>query len=189
MTERDDALKELGRVVTERREDLGMTLESVFDRTKIRLEYLRGIENGDYKNFPELVYIKGFVRTYLKLIDAEDVQEEFMAQLDRAFTHAPKRQSDPRQTKKNITNMMTTIAKRILIIGSLNVSLNSSQNVVGSESGITFEPFFSLDSLTSLSVNPLNFIHNHPPPLFLYQHLYSTHHEPFCFIKPTLIFH
>ncbi len=106
MTERDDALKELGRVVTERREDLGMTLESVFDRTKIRLEYLRGIENGDYKNFPELVYIKGFVRTYLKLIDAEDVQEEFMAQLDRAFTHAPKRQSDPRQPKKNITNIL-----------------------------------------------------------------------------------
>ena len=52
-------------MITERRESLGMTLETVFDRTKIRPEYLRGIEEGDYKNFPEVVYIKGFVRTYL----------------------------------------------------------------------------------------------------------------------------
>lgn len=83
MTERDNALKELGRQITERRESIGMTLETVFDRTKIRPEYLRGIEEGDYTNFPEIVYIKGFVRTYLKLIGAEDMQDEFMTQLDR----------------------------------------------------------------------------------------------------------
>ncbi len=82
MTERDDALKELGRMVTERRESIGMTLETVFDRTKIRPEYLRGIEEGDYKNFPEIVYVKGFVRTYLKLIGAEDLQDDFMADME-----------------------------------------------------------------------------------------------------------
>ncbi|MBQ7193923.1 MAG: DUF4115 domain-containing protein [Synergistaceae bacterium] len=112
MTERDDALKELGRIVTERRENLGMTLETVFDRTKIRPEYLKGIENGDYKNFPEVVYIKGFVRTYLKLIGSEDIQEDFMSQLDRFFNgpHSSqpgmKRQSEARQQKKNINNIL-----------------------------------------------------------------------------------
>lgn len=90
MTERDDALKELGRMAAERRESVGMTLEDVFDRTRIRPEYLKGIEEGDYKNFPEIVYIKGFVRTYLKLIGAEDLQDDFIAQLDR--TQSPKRQ-------------------------------------------------------------------------------------------------
>ncbi len=83
MTERDNALKELGKQASERRESIGMTLETVFDRTKIRPEYLRGIEEGDYTGFPEMVYIKGFIRTYLKLIGAEDLQEEFMTQLDR----------------------------------------------------------------------------------------------------------
>lgn len=106
MTERDDALRDLGRLITERREDLGMTLESVFDRTKIRPEYLKGIENGDYSNFPELVYIKGFVRTYLKLINSEDLQEDFMAQLDRAFTHSSKRPNESRQQKKNANNIL-----------------------------------------------------------------------------------
>lgn len=79
----DNALRELGQVAAERRESIGMTLETVYDRTKIRLEYLRGIEDGDYTNFPEVVYIKGFVRTYLKIIGAEDLQEEFMTQLNK----------------------------------------------------------------------------------------------------------
>ncbi len=112
MTERDDALKELGRMITERRESLGMTLETVFDRTKIRPEYLRGIEAGDYKNFPEVVYIKGFVRTYLKLIGAEDMQEDFMTQLDRALSspqtgHKKQQQPEPRPKKpKNMNSIL-----------------------------------------------------------------------------------
>lgn len=101
MTEREDVLKELGQMAAERRESIGMTLETVFDRTKIRMEYLRGIEAGNYEGFPELVYIKGFIRTYLKLINAEDLLNDFMAQLDR--TDLPKKQ-DSRQNKsvKNI---------------------------------------------------------------------------------------
>ena len=116
MTERDDALKELGQQITERRESIGMTLESVFDRTKIRPEYLRGIESGDYTGFPELVYIKGFIRTYLKLIGAEDLQEEFMNQLDR--TQGTKKQdaresrSDkPGRKKNNILGNGSSIPK------------------------------------------------------------------------------
>ncbi|MBQ6435432.1 MAG: helix-turn-helix domain-containing protein, partial [Synergistaceae bacterium] len=80
MIENTEALVELGQILRERREDAGMTIETVFDRTKIRLEYLQGIENGDYTDFPELVYIKGFIRTYLKLIGAEDIQEVFITQ-------------------------------------------------------------------------------------------------------------
>ena len=113
MTEHDDVLKELGRMITERRESLGMTLETVFDRTKIRPEYLRGIEAGDYKNFPEVVYIKGFVRTYLKLIGAEDMQEDFMNQLDRSLgspqnaqSRGQRKQPEPRPKQKNMNSIL-----------------------------------------------------------------------------------
>lgn len=78
-----DALRELGRMAAERREEANMTLDDIYDRTRIRMEYLRGIEAGDYANFPEVVYTRGFVRTYLKLIGAEDLQEDFLAQLNR----------------------------------------------------------------------------------------------------------
>ena len=89
MTERDDALKELGRIVTERRENAGMTLEAVFDKTRIRPEYLRGIEEGDYTDFPEPVYVKGFIRTYLKVIGAEDLIEDFYARLSHGEHSQP----------------------------------------------------------------------------------------------------
>ena len=89
-------------MAAERREKIGMTLETVFDRTKIRMEYLRGIEAGNYENFPEIVYIKGFIRTYLKLINAEDLQEDFMAQLDRKDT--PKKQEARQQ--KNMKSIL-----------------------------------------------------------------------------------
>lgn len=104
MTEGNSALQELGRLITERRESIGMTLETVFDRTKIRPEYLRGIEEGNYTNFPELVYTKGFVRTYLKLINAEDLQDDFMKQLDRAFIPNSRKQELQRQ--RGINNML-----------------------------------------------------------------------------------
>ena len=81
--DRNDALRELGNMAAERREGANMTLEDVYDRTRIRMEYLRGIEAGNYEGFPEPVYIKGFIRTYLRLIGAEDLQADFMAQLDR----------------------------------------------------------------------------------------------------------
>ena len=105
MTERNDVLKELGQKATERRESIGMTLETVFDRTKIRMEYLRGIESGNYDGFPELVYIKGFIRTYLKLINAEDLQEDFMTQLDRPESLPGQRKQDAHQGK-NIKNIL-----------------------------------------------------------------------------------
>ena len=110
MTERNDALKELGQQITERRESIGMTLETVFDRTKIRPEYLRGIESGDYTGFPEVVYIKGFIRTYLKLIGAEDLQEEFMNRLDK--TQGTKKQ-DIRESRID-----KTVKKKSNILGN-----------------------------------------------------------------------
>lgn len=94
MTERDDALKELGRIVTERRESAGMTLEAVFDKTRIRPEYLRGIEEGDYTDFPEPVYVKGFIRTYMKVIGAEDLIEDFYARLSSG-EHSGAAKKDP----------------------------------------------------------------------------------------------
>ncbi len=108
MTERDDSLKELGRMLKERREGIGMTLETVFDRTKIRPEYLKGIEAGEYKDFPEVVYIKGFVRTYLKLVGAEDMQDEFMIQLDRMQTGgtAGSRKQESHHKPKSMNNIL-----------------------------------------------------------------------------------
>ncbi|MDR1874839.1 MAG: DUF4115 domain-containing protein [Synergistaceae bacterium] len=81
--DRDEALRELGRMARDRRESANCTLEDIFERTRVRIEFLRGIEEGDYQGFPDLVYIKGFVRTYLSVINAEDLKDEFISWLNR----------------------------------------------------------------------------------------------------------
>ena len=103
MADRDEVLRELGQRVTEFREAAGLTLEAVFDRTKIRPEYLKGIEAGDYEGFPETVYIKGFIRTYLKLIGGDELYDDFAACLDSSDVH---RKSDPKPQNKNMKNIL-----------------------------------------------------------------------------------
>ena len=86
-TDRDEALRELGRMVMERREDVGLSLEDIFERTRVRVEFLRGIEQGVYQGFPDVVYIKGFIRTYLGIIGAEELKDEFMSWLNKESPH------------------------------------------------------------------------------------------------------
>jgi len=80
-SDKSEALKELGRMAMEIRENAGLSLEDIFERTKVRMEFLRGIEQGAYQGFPDLVYVRGFVRTYLSAIGAEELKDEFMAWL------------------------------------------------------------------------------------------------------------
>jgi cytoskeletal protein RodZ len=80
---REEALKELGRMAREKREDANLSLEEIYERTRVRLEYLQGIEDGNYRGFPDLVYIRGFVRTYLSVIGAEDLKDEFVSWLNK----------------------------------------------------------------------------------------------------------
>ena len=81
--DQNESLIELGRLAAERREEANLSLQDIYERTKIRIEYLRGIESGNYNGFPEPVYVRGFVRTYLSLINAQDLQDDFIAQLAR----------------------------------------------------------------------------------------------------------
>ncbi|MDR1740856.1 MAG: DUF4115 domain-containing protein [Synergistaceae bacterium] len=86
---REERLKELGRMAMERRESANISLDDIYDKTRLRLEYLRGIEHGNYKGFPDLVYIRGFVRTYLNVIGADDLKADFLEQLGRERDPVP----------------------------------------------------------------------------------------------------
>jgi cytoskeletal protein RodZ len=82
-SDRDEALKELGRMARDRRENANLALEDIFERTRVRIEFLKGIEDGNYLGFPDPVYTRGFVRTYLSVIGAEDLKDEFISWLNR----------------------------------------------------------------------------------------------------------
>ena len=64
----DTDLKSIGDVLRSKREKLSYSLEHVSEITKINLTYLRNIEEGKLDKSTGLIFIKGFIRNYAKLL-------------------------------------------------------------------------------------------------------------------------
>lgn len=64
------------------REESGKDLKEISAILKIRYDYLRAIEEGDFKNLPEEVYIKGYIREYAEFlhIDPESALSAYVQQ-------------------------------------------------------------------------------------------------------------
>lgn len=57
------------------RDELGVAIEKIHQETKIRLDYLRFIEEDRTECLPAAVFLKGFVRAYLKSLCVEPADE------------------------------------------------------------------------------------------------------------------
>ena len=75
--ERIGILKELGQEVQIRREELGLSFEEIYQRTRIQPSYLFAIENANYEALPDAVYTLGFIRTYLGILEFDEIYTEF----------------------------------------------------------------------------------------------------------------
>lgn len=77
MKDRAKALADLGNEIRRIREEKGLTLEDVTEVVKIRTNFLEDIENGNFDNFPSGVYVRGFVRSYLRFLGAEELWGQY----------------------------------------------------------------------------------------------------------------
>ena len=66
------------------REHLGLTLRDVANRTRVRTTYLEHIEKECFDDLPALVYLRGFVLEFarvLELPDPESITSAYLAQI------------------------------------------------------------------------------------------------------------
>jgi len=61
-------MRTIGQEFAEERKVQGKTIEEVSKATKIKEEFLRAIEKGDFKSLPSPAYSYGFVRNYAKYL-------------------------------------------------------------------------------------------------------------------------
>ncbi len=54
----------LGEQLNKARTEKGVSLEEAAAATKIKIEYLRALEEGDYPRLPPRAYVKGFLKIY-----------------------------------------------------------------------------------------------------------------------------
>jgi len=61
-----------GKGLVQLREIVGITQVEIQERTKISIEYIKGMENNDFQKLPSLVYVRGFLKIYLQYLGLPD---------------------------------------------------------------------------------------------------------------------
>jgi len=93
-------MRELGRILREKRESVGLDLDALHAQTKIRKRYLMALEEGDWTVLPGDVYARGFVRSYAEALGLDGLQllhdhVDGHAQQTEANMQAPSSQNSP----------------------------------------------------------------------------------------------
>ncbi len=72
-------MKQIGKELKEVREEKGISLEEISEKTKIQPRFLKAIESGNWRELPEEVYLRGFLRTYADALglDGKDFVESY----------------------------------------------------------------------------------------------------------------
>ncbi|WP_462324345.1 helix-turn-helix domain-containing protein [Desulfoplanes sp.] len=65
-------LQELGELLRSSRQNAGLSLEEVNERTKISMFVLEALEKGDGSVLPHPVYTKGFIKNYARLLGLDE---------------------------------------------------------------------------------------------------------------------
>jgi flagellar biosynthesis protein FlhG len=80
-----------GKLIQSFRESRGYELREIADRTKIGLSYLRALEEERFGDLPALVYVRGFLSEYAKMLDlpVPQVLETYLQRMLQALGPGP----------------------------------------------------------------------------------------------------
>ena len=75
------------------RQETGLTLEQIAERTKISMRFLRAIEDGDYEKLPGGIFATSYVRQYAAAIGF--AESELMEHFNRKMAPPPAEVANP----------------------------------------------------------------------------------------------
>lgn len=89
------------------REDIGLSLEDLFQRTRVRAAYLQAIENKEFDLLPVPVYSKNFIKIYASAlgIDSEPLIKEYDEYLN-SRKEIPVATEEEEEEKFSLTKMI-----------------------------------------------------------------------------------
>ena len=67
-------VRKIGELLKSHREALGLSIQNVSDRTKIKRSYLESMEAGKFEELGNDVYVRNFARTYAKFLKISEPQ-------------------------------------------------------------------------------------------------------------------
>ncbi len=68
---RREDLEKIGKIIKEKREEAGFTIEHISNVLKINPTYLEAIEKGEIDKFPAEIFLKGFLKNYARFLKVD----------------------------------------------------------------------------------------------------------------------
>ena len=65
-------MESLGETLKRIREEEGVTLDEMSERTRVRIKFLEALEEDRYEIFPAATYVIGFLRTYSRALELNE---------------------------------------------------------------------------------------------------------------------
>lgn len=64
----EERIEDIGSLLKDRREELGLSLQDAAERTRIRKSYLQSLEESRFSDLPGQAYVTGFIRVYSRYL-------------------------------------------------------------------------------------------------------------------------
>jgi cytoskeletal protein RodZ len=121
-------LTELGKLLKEKREEKGMTLEELQTATKIQKRYLAAIEEGNYDVLPGTFYARAFIKNYCEAVglNYETIFDEYAHEIPQAVKETSTEFEPRSKRERSSVNEENSFLKRlipILLIGVLIIAI------------------------------------------------------------------
>lgn len=110
---------ELGARLREAREELGLTLDDVEDRTRIRRAFIEALEEERFNDLPGDVYARGFIRNYASLLG---LNAEELLQAYRRAAHITEKRI-PQVLDEPLMRRSTARTWRYVLLGIVGVAI------------------------------------------------------------------
>jgi cytoskeletal protein RodZ len=108
--------KRIGDLLKEKRKERNLTIEQIAEITKIRAEYLRALEESDYKSFPSEVYLKGFLKNYAKYLGINSDQTLALYRRDNIITTKKEKKELFGKLKDRLSKIVITPNRLIILL-------------------------------------------------------------------------
>ncbi len=132
----------------EKREALGLSLEDLFKKTRVRVVYLQAIENEEFHLLPVPIYAKNFIKIYARALGVDSgpiikKYEDYLNSRKEAPVQTPEDVLEEKHLFAQITSLKTYVSIIFVLIAVIIVSwlifrqYESSPDIINSSNSIT----------------------------------------------------
>lgn len=154
-------MSQVGQQLRQARLAKKMSERDVAEITKLRADHVLAVEEGNFSVFPARVYVRGFVRTYAKLLklDVDQVLIDLDKELEGSSMHRepPPLDPDNRSIADSIMFQLSRINWKVMlpVLGVLLVVLGTLWGIRAWKEAQTRDPLAGLPEAVYKPANPL----------------------------------